>query len=476
MFPYSGYMVLTLLPDRTTPDTVGVYAGFLASSFMVGRFITAYQWGRLADRYGRLLSLQTCLLGSAFFSILFGVSQSMFQALLWRFFLGMFNGLISLTKTMSNEVARGNEVWERRIMGLVVGMRSWGMLMAPAAGGFLAEPLAQYPQLAAWMQNEWLRSVLVIYPFLLPNLLVAVLCLLASASLYAFVEETLPEDHRDDIRNLPRHIQIAVSDRFGRCFRGIFGQRSSVEERRHLISGETREPKVHAASADAIPTASPWQNVLTRQHMIAHWLFSFVSTYVDEAFPLFCMSTIGGLALQEASIGQILSLAGFIFVILQYPSFSVLTHHCGLYPSLEIGCVFGTLLCAFIPFSLRFPSNGGATIFLSAVLGIVKVMHSLFYTSMAVAINKTVESRQRARMNSLILVGNSVSKALGPLIAGFYVSFSFSPHAIVPAEYGSLSIWLAVPLLGFVALIQIQRLHRQVRQKESIRDTMLIQI
>ena len=66
VFPYSGFMVLFLLPS-TTPETTGTYAGFLASSFMIGRCVTAVEWGKIADRYGRVCVLQASLVLSAVF-------------------------------------------------------------------------------------------------------------------------------------------------------------------------------------------------------------------------------------------------------------------------------------------------------------------------------------------------------------------------------------------------------------------------
>jgi MFS family permease len=66
-----------------------MYAGMIASSFMLGRFLTAYQWGRMADHYGRVCVLQVALLFSIVFSILFGTSKSLATALIWRTALGM---------------------------------------------------------------------------------------------------------------------------------------------------------------------------------------------------------------------------------------------------------------------------------------------------------------------------------------------------------------------------------------------------
>ena len=74
VFPYAGYMALDLVKSAST-DTAGIYAGAIASSFFAARFLTAYQWGRLSDAYGRTVTLKIALLLSAAFSILFGLSN-----------------------------------------------------------------------------------------------------------------------------------------------------------------------------------------------------------------------------------------------------------------------------------------------------------------------------------------------------------------------------------------------------------------
>jgi MFS family permease len=145
--------------NTVTVDNVGSYAGLLVSSFMLGRTLTSYAWGMAADVYGRTFVLKATLILAAIFSLLFRTTSSSFAvALIWRFLMGMSNGTISAVKTMVTEVSYGNEVVERRIMGIVVGMRSWGYLICPAIGGTLTEPLTQYPQFlstAALSSLEW---------------------------------------------------------------------------------------------------------------------------------------------------------------------------------------------------------------------------------------------------------------------------------------------------------------------------------
>ena len=129
VFPYAGYMVMELGGDQFTTANVGTYAGLLASSFMLGRTLSGVAWGKAADIYGRSTILKTCLLLSSVFSLLFGLSTRLPWALVWRFCLGLSNGLMSVVKTAATELTDGNEAAERRTMGLVIGMRSWGYLL-----------------------------------------------------------------------------------------------------------------------------------------------------------------------------------------------------------------------------------------------------------------------------------------------------------------------------------------------------------
>ena len=124
VFPYSGYMVMHLVPG-TNAESAGTYAGLLGASFMAGRFLTAYIWGRFADIYGRVLVLKCSMVLSTLFSILFGLAPTYRAALLLRLCLGMSNAVTSTSKTLASEIGHGDDAKERQAMGLIVGMRSW---------------------------------------------------------------------------------------------------------------------------------------------------------------------------------------------------------------------------------------------------------------------------------------------------------------------------------------------------------------
>jgi MFS family permease len=52
LFPYIYFMIRDFHIAKQEED-IGFYAGFVGSSFMIGRALTSIFWGKLADRYGR---------------------------------------------------------------------------------------------------------------------------------------------------------------------------------------------------------------------------------------------------------------------------------------------------------------------------------------------------------------------------------------------------------------------------------------
>lgn len=241
VFPYSPFMAIELLPiGYINEDTAGTYAGLIASSFMIGRCFTAYQWGIAADTYGRIPVLYCSLLLSCIFSLLFGfVTKSFSVALFIRFLLGCSNGMFGACKTIVSELdysttttktttkSNNNITYdiipiidpkkqeeddtnkkkkaETKNMGCVMGMWAWGFLVAPAFSGAVAEPVKQYYNniqydhdhnnwISTWLSPEtntgqFLRH----YPFIIPNIVGSILCCIGVILVYLYIPETLPE-------------------------------------------------------------------------------------------------------------------------------------------------------------------------------------------------------------------------------------------------------------------------------------------
>jgi MFS family permease len=68
------------------------YAGLLVSAYAVAEALTAMGWGIISDHYGRKPVVLFGLAGVAISSIMFGLAQQYWVALLARFIGGALNG------------------------------------------------------------------------------------------------------------------------------------------------------------------------------------------------------------------------------------------------------------------------------------------------------------------------------------------------------------------------------------------------
>ena len=107
-----------------------------------------------------------------------------------------------VSRTAISELAKGNFELEAKGVGLLMSMVGYGMLISPALGGLLSEPLRQYPSLVENNGNGILKdqsfvfSLLSKYPFLLPNIVSFILSMLSMIFVIVAVEETLPKEKR----------------------------------------------------------------------------------------------------------------------------------------------------------------------------------------------------------------------------------------------------------------------------------------
>ncbi|CAN0223141.1 unnamed protein product [Pylaiella littoralis] len=199
LFPYVGYMVqhLGVTDDK---DEAGYYAGYLTSALMVGRFVSSYFWGRFADRYGRLPVMYIGLCSIAILSVAFGLSTSFWWAVSCRFMLGAMNGLVAIAKCMISEVCGK----EHEVVGMsfVTGCWSFGLVIGPAFGGLLAQPVQHFP--AIFSESGPFGR----FPYLLPNIVGASIALSGLPMVFFFLKETSQLDNggngsRDGFKPLP---------------------------------------------------------------------------------------------------------------------------------------------------------------------------------------------------------------------------------------------------------------------------------
>ncbi|KAH9296469.1 hypothetical protein KI387_040057, partial [Taxus chinensis] len=158
LFPFLYFMVEDFHIGKT--QDIGYYAGCIGSSFMFGRFLTSALWGMAADKYGRKPVMLVGVASVIVFNTLFGMSVNFWMAISMRFLLGSFNGLLGPVKAYASEVCRE----EHQALGLSIVGTMWGigLIIGPALGGFLAQPVDKYPNI--FSKNSLFGR----FPYLLP--------------------------------------------------------------------------------------------------------------------------------------------------------------------------------------------------------------------------------------------------------------------------------------------------------------------
>ena len=463
VFPYSGFLAMHLIPGLNE-ETAGSYAGLIASSFMAGRTISSFEWGKAADRYGRVFVIEMSLLLSAVFSILFGLAPTFSIALVLRFLLGMCNGLIGPIKTLVSEYARGDQEKETQMMTMVIGMWGYGFLVNPAISGYLSDPVKQYPD-AEFVRI--FRPMLEEFPFFLPNLVGCFFCLIGYVLIHNFVDETLPEEKRQKFR-LPSILPCMKVDHpmmrnVSSCglFKHLHNSNGEISEDLNVTLSPSEDEDGHGIEQGGEGSAtisSLMKRQGTRQHLFVYWVYSFLIVTIDETFPLYCISKTSGLGITEKIIGNILSGSGVFFICIQYLLTTSLVSRFGLYKSLRIGSFLSVPLGLFIPVSLI--TNRGALdgtlgfaslIFLSTLYAIIRSFSSVVFSTITIATNRTVPGHQRASMNGLSMLGGSFAKAFGPIFGG--ILFSTSVNNMTP-PFGSVIVYSTIAFLGVCLGVQ----------------------
>jgi MFS family permease len=179
--------------------------------------------------------LLTSLVVSVVLSILFGLSPTFELALLWRFLLGLGDGMISTVKTTVSELADGDKQLEAESMNFVMSMFGGAFLFAPAIAGALAEPVKQYPNLA-YLQEGVMHDLLASYPFLLPNLVAALLSCTCIILVDCFVRETLPERKLRAASSIPEDFVSSIRVLYSKALSTISEAETESDETTPIIA------------------------------------------------------------------------------------------------------------------------------------------------------------------------------------------------------------------------------------------------
>ncbi|CAM9805723.1 unnamed protein product, partial [Chrysoparadoxa australica] len=180
ILPYIGYQVVFMNEgagaSSESLDGAGRYAGPLTAAAMLGRLTTALPWGFASRSRGprSLVLLQLCAM--CVLQPLYGIVNDVPVAGVVRYLLGCLMAVNICVNSWTASLE--DPVHRQTTLSYMTGSWTVGATLAPALGGFLAEPASKY----SVFRNS---DTFIRYPYLLPGLvgsgqafITAVLCLL----------------------------------------------------------------------------------------------------------------------------------------------------------------------------------------------------------------------------------------------------------------------------------------------------------
>jgi len=308
--------------------------------------------------------------------------------------------------------------------------------------------------------------------------------LIGYALVHSFLEETLPEEKRQQFK-LPSMLPCLETNRtilrnvssWG-LFKHLHNSEGEISEDLNVMLPPSQDKDgqgigLDGEEEDTATISSLMKREGTRQHLLVYWVYSFLIVVLDEVFPLYCISKTSGLGITEKIIGNILSGTGLVYVCVQYFLTTGLVNRYGFYTSLRIGTFLSIPLGCFIPISLIMNKGAPdgtlaitALVFLSVLYAVIRVFSSVVFSTLTMATNRTVPAHHRATMNGLSMLGGSFAKALGPLFGG--IVFSTSVGHVTP-PFGSVVVYGITAVLGICLGVQAYFLPEYEKETTKIK-------
>ncbi|CAM9109587.1 unnamed protein product [Ectocarpus sp. 8 AP-2014] len=456
LFPYVGTMAKELL-DLDSTNTSGFYAGYVASAYMLGHFLSGYLWGYASDSVGRKPVILVGLLAVAVLSLTFGLSTTYELAISSRFVLGIMNGIMPAIRTTVYEVCATNS-HVVQAMAYIDGAKAVTIVFGSAMGGLLVQPADHYPNVFSG------TGLFGRFPFLLPNLVGMGLALLILPIVIVYVPET---KHFEDARSRSRFSSVSS----GQATPGLSTESSPARDRAvvrrppkggtlaysslededvsaqqaaqeprgvndsgsravHKEGGlDTREPPVIRNREEqrlcgpggllSVPRVKPLLFLVC--------VVQSLQSGFEEVFPLWALSTVsvGGLGWGTMEIGKVLFMTGCIMVVAQLLIFPSAINILGAVTWMRTGCLLGISTLIATPNAKLFSWNY-TTLFAASVASVTVVNCCLAAVSITLTVASTsiVPSRLRGKLSGLYSSAGSLGRFTSAV--GFAVLFAWS--------------------------------------------------
>jgi len=400
-------MAFSFLPKLVksfgTPEVdVGHKVGILGSVLFVGRILTSYFWGYMADKYGRKRILATtvsCLLVS---TLAFGFTFNFEWGVVTRLMQGLSMGAIVIAKALVTEVT--DDTNSSYAIAIIFSAYSVGSIIGPSMGGFLAFPAELHPDVFSQ------ESIFGKFGILLPSLLVSLGLMIGIIMVIQFVSNKIKKETDSSKKN---------------CL--FTDQTKNVDEETYLLAKfkdrkDTYEIKITKMTEYCYWSSNKSQRfifkktqfgklIYNKTYMIVcslYGVYSMVSSGLNEGFPLYAATSkaYNGFGFKPYDIGTALMVVSAAHLICQLTVIPRIINFFGSRKALAYTCIVQIFLYPLLPLIQKIENR---YLFWTALL-ILLFLIRFFLAIGMISIN--------------VLVNNSVDKSLLGSANGFALTIS----------------------------------------------------
>ncbi|KAF5327032.1 hypothetical protein D9619_004782 [Psilocybe cf. subviscida] len=403
IYPFINQLIRETGITKGNDARSGYYAGVIESTFFLSEALTVVQWGYLSDRYGRRPILLIAPIGLIVAMLAFGSSRTFWPLLLSRFFQGIFNGTIGISKSVIAEITDSTNRGDA--YAFMPMTWSVGQVIGPLIGGILSHPENRWPDTLGRI------SYLLTHPYFLPCAVSALFALLAFAFSFVCLKESLP----------------------------VLVAKEKEKQRRLFQTGDTERTPLLIREEETVlnvpePTRPTIDSVLVRPVIVA-LINMFCLTYVDMchfSLQVLFYSTpihLGGLGLDPSKIGTIMGVYGCCNGLIQLRFLGPTIRRFGVRNVFSV--TYSSLLVVFTMYPLMsyFAQRAGEVDgFVVAFLMIqlaCNVLITMAYGSIQVIIVESVpEGGPIGTVNGVAQMLSSGSRIISPTFASSLFSIS----------------------------------------------------
>ncbi|KAM3339756.1 hypothetical protein P3S68_029625 [Capsicum galapagoense] len=375
-------------------ENISYYAGYVGSSFMLGRALTSIPWGMIADRYGRKPVIVIGAITVVIFNALFGLSTNFWMAIVMRFLLGSLCGIIGTMRAYASEICRK----EYHALGLSAISTSWGigLVIGPAIGGYLAQPAEKYPGIFSK------ESLFGRFPYLLPCLMISLFGFVATV-ISLWLPETL---HKHKKGNKDQRDPHDVAE----------GTTNGLHLSESMTHSESKIPNSQKSLLKNWPLVSA---------IIVYCVFQLHDMAYLEIFSLWAVSprSLGGLSFATADVGQVLAITGVGLLVFQLFVYPLVERIFGPVMVSRAGAVLSIPLLASYPY-IALLSGFCLSIVLNCTSVLKNVLSVSISTGLLILQNRAVPQEQRGASNGVSMCLMSFAKTIGPAAGGSLLSWA----------------------------------------------------